>query len=47
MTYKTSMTLEITKDNGTKLVLECQQHIGEYREAISGLHDGLKKALKC
>ena len=22
-------SLEITRDNGTKLVLECQQHIGE------------------
>ena len=40
--------LEITRDNGEKLVIECQQHIGEHTvrtiamDSTDGLHRGMK-----
>ena len=38
-------SLEIVKENGTKLVLECQQHIGEdtVRAISMDSTDGLKE----
>ena len=41
-------SLEITKDNGTKLVLECQQHIGEdtVRAISMDSTDGLKRGVE-
>ena len=41
-------SLEITKDNGTKLVLECQQHIGEdtVRTISMDSTDGLKRGVE-
>lgn len=40
--------LELTRDNGEKLIVECQQHIGEHTvraismESTDGLHRGMK-----
>ena len=41
-------SLEITKENGTKLVLECQQHIGEdtVRAISMDSTDGLKRGVE-
>ena len=41
-------SLEITRENGTKLVLECQQHIGEdtVRAISMETTDGLVEELK-
>ena len=41
-------SLEITKNNGTKLVLECQQHIGEdtVRAISMDSTDGLKRGVE-
>ena len=41
-------SLEITKDNGTKLILECQQHIGEdtVRAISMDSTDGLKRGVE-
>lgn len=40
--------LEVTKDDGTKVVLECQQHIGEdtVRTIAMDASDGLKRGLE-
>ncbi|MBQ1650837.1 MAG: F0F1 ATP synthase subunit beta, partial [Paludibacteraceae bacterium] len=40
--------LEITRDNGLKLILECQQHIGEntVRSIAMDSTDGLKRGMK-
>ncbi|MGC6470379.1 MAG: F0F1 ATP synthase subunit beta [Flavobacteriales bacterium] len=41
-------SLEITKENGTKLILECQQHIGEdtIRAISMDSTDGLKRGIE-
>ena len=41
-------SLEITRDNGTKLVLECQQHIGEdtVRAIAMETTDGISRGVE-